>query len=81
MLEPEWALLDRCLERNSEKQIRQGDNRSAEGGRGNGMTALDSEGQRKQKQAHAQRESEALIERHGERGDRGDLDRMRQILP
>jgi hypothetical protein len=81
MLEPEWALLDRCLERNGEKQIGQGNNRNAESGRGNGMTALDSESQRKQKQAHAQRESETLIERHGERGDRGNPDRMRQILP
>jgi hypothetical protein len=45
------------------------------------MTALDSESQRKQKQTHAQRESETLIERHGERGDRGNPDRMRQILP
>ena len=81
MLEPEWALFDRCLERNGEKQIRQRDHRNAEGGRGNEMTALDSESQRKQKQTHAQRESETLIERHGERGDRGNPDRMRQILP
>lgn len=81
MLEPEWALFDRCLERNGEKQIRQRDHRNAEGGRGNEMTALDSESQRKQKQTHAQRESETLIKRHGERGDRGNPDRMGQILP